>query len=95
MASPSTFMMKKLGIVALENMPRLLELSMRQLVIPEIWKFTRITPILKPNKPATKRDAYRNIPLLHVEKVLEATFANTETTFLIWFQENNITHNKV
>ena len=57
-------MLQKLGERAMRFLPRLLDLSIHTLVIPNIWKVARIIPILKHNKPATKGESYRPISLL-------------------------------
>ena len=69
----SMLMLKKLGAIGLGFLTKVLELSMSQLVIPDIWKVARIIPILKPDKSATNGESYRPISLLSpVAKVLES-----------------------
>ena len=64
--------LKKLGDKKLRLLSSLKNLSIHSLVIPVIWKVGRIFPILKPNKPASKRESYRPISLLSpVVKILE------------------------
>ena len=74
----SMIMLKKLGERAIRFPTRLLDLSLHNLVIPDVWKVARIIPILKPNKPATKEESYRPISLLSsVVKIQEALLLRT------------------
>ncbi|XP_073841483.1 uncharacterized protein [Musca autumnalis] len=69
----SMVMLKKLGAVGLSYLTKVLELSISQLVIPDVWKVARIIPILKPDKSATNGESYRPISMLSpVAKVLES-----------------------
>ena len=97
----STLMVKKLVEGATRFLTRLSNLSLRTLVIPDIWKVARLIPILKPNKPAIKGESYRPTSLLSpVVKILEALLLPTfKRHFLLaehqhGFREGRSTTNK-
>lgn len=76
----SPIMLKYLGPTAISYLTKLLNLSLRHQVIPNVWKVGRIIPLVKPGKPASKGKSYRPISLLSpVAKLMEKPILSTLT----------------
>jgi hypothetical protein len=56
--------LKHLGLAAISYLTDVFNLSVRDAVIPAIWKQALVLPILKPGKPADQGASYRPISLL-------------------------------
>lgn len=68
----SPIMLKHVGPKCVSYMTALFNLSMETLTIPEIWKESKVIPLLKPGKPADKSNSYRPISLLSpIAKIFE------------------------
>lgn len=70
----SAVMIKHLGTKGIEYMTKIFNLSLKKLMIPNIWKIARVIPLLKPGKDPHDSKSYRPISLLSpVVKIFEAT----------------------
>ena len=69
----SSIMLKHIGPLGYTYLSVIFNLSLKTLVIPDIWKTGRVVPLLKSGKPSDRGDSYRPISLLSpVVKTLEA-----------------------
>lgn len=69
----STIMIKHLGNRGIRYLSSLINLSLKQSTIPDIWKTARIILLPKPNKPTNKSGSYRPISRMSpVVKLLES-----------------------
>ena len=64
--------LKHLGPLAVEYLRDIYNLTVNENIIPQIWKTSKIVPILKPRKNSNEGSSYRPISLLSsVAKTLE------------------------
>lgn len=69
----SPIMLKHIGPKCVKYITTLFNLCMEKLIIPDIWKVSKVIPLLKPGKPADSSKSYRPISLLSpVIKLFEA-----------------------
>jgi hypothetical protein len=74
--------LKHFGPIAVDYLTNIFNISINQNIIPQIWKLSKIIPILKPSKDPNDSSSYRPISLLSpliktLEKVL-LTFISNE-----------------
>jgi hypothetical protein len=56
--------LKNLGLAGIGYLTELFNLSVKDAVVPAIWKLAQVLPILKPGKPANQGTLFRPISLL-------------------------------
>jgi hypothetical protein len=56
--------LKHLGPIAIDYLTNIFNISINQNIIPQIWKLSKIIPILKPSKDPNDSSSYRPISLL-------------------------------
>jgi hypothetical protein len=65
--------LKHLGPAGIAYLTQLFNISIKNCRFPQIWKSSRVIPLLKPGKPSTEAKSYRPISLLcPAIKILEA-----------------------
>ena len=60
----ATIHLKHLGTAGIEYLTHIFNLSLKFSQIPDIWKMSKIIPLLKPGKDPTESKSYRPVSLL-------------------------------